>query len=36
MNLKLLKEFEGREHQLYALDKADVNKSEDGVHQVVA
>ncbi len=36
INLKLLREFKGNVHKLYALDRADVNDQEDGVHQILA
>jgi hypothetical protein len=36
INLKFLKEFEGCEHRLFALDKADVNDQEEGVHHIPA
>ncbi len=35
-NLKLLGEFEGNVRKLYALDTADVNNQEDGVHHIPA
>jgi hypothetical protein len=34
--LKLLGEFEGNVHKLYALDRADVNDQEDRVHHIPA
>ncbi len=36
INLKLLGEFEGNMHKLYALDRADVNDQEDGVNHIPA
>ncbi len=33
---ELFTEFEGREHRLFALDKADVNDQEEGVHHIPA
>ncbi len=36
INFELLCEFRSNEHKLYALDKADVNDQEEGVHHIPA
>jgi hypothetical protein len=36
MNLRLLGKFRGDMHTLYAIDTADVNNQEDGVHHIPA